>query len=276
MTHYRSQKIQLDSPAGRVEIAYSQAGHGLPLLFVHGYPLNCRLWQPQFADLLDTARVIAPDLRGHGESQVTPGPYSMEMFADDLNALLDALGASEKIVLCGLSMGGYVAFAFARKYPERLAGLILTATRAAADGPEAKAGRDQAMQTASENGSKVIFDAMLPKLLSPDTFAHRPDIVAQVRAIMEHTPLETILADLAGLRDRRDSTDLLPSLRIPSLLLPGEHDAIVPLHEAQAMHAAIPNSQLQIIPQAGHLANLENPRIFNQAVCDFLGRIKNM
>jgi 3-oxoadipate enol-lactonase len=251
-------------------LAYTDAGQGLPLLFVHGYPLNRALWQPQVEGLGDIARILAPDLRGHGDSQTMPGPYSMDLFADDLNAFLDALGITQPIVLCGLSMGGYVAFAFFRKYAVRLAGLILTATRAAADTPQQKAARDQSAETARQQGVQAIVTAMLPRLLSPKTYAQHPDLVAQVKMIMEHTSLEGILGDLAGLKERPDSTPNLSQIRLPTLLLPGADDPIVPLQEAQAMHAGIQGARLEIIPDAGHLPNLENPSAFNRAVRRFL------
>jgi len=251
-------------------MAYTDTGQGLPLLFIHGYPLNRRLWEPQAEGLADIARILAPDLRGHGDSQAVPGSYSMDLFAGDLSAFLDALGITQPVVLCGLSMGGYVAFAFYRKYAVRLAGLILTATRAAPDSPEARAGRDLAAAQARENGVAAIIEGMLPRLLSPKTVEHRPELVAQARAIMVHTSLEGILGDLAGLKERPDSTQTLPEIKVPTLILPGEDDEIIPIQEAWALQAGIPGSRLVVIPNAGHLPNLENPQAFNQAVRQFI------
>jgi 3-oxoadipate enol-lactonase len=254
-------------------MAYTDAGQGLPVLFVHGYPLNRLMWQPQVDELSKIARVIAPDMRGHGDSEAVPGPYSMEMFADDLNALLDALGITQKIVLCGLSMGGYTAFAFYRKYATRLAGLVLTATRAAPDSTEARLARMQAANVAREQGLNAIVEGMLPRILSPKTYQTKPELVAQVRAIMFGTSLEGVLGDLSGLRERPDSTPTLAQINIPTLLLPGADDPIVPLVEAQAMYAAISGARMQVIPDAGHLPNLENPAAFNQALSKFLEKI---
>ena len=247
-------------------MAYTDAGQGLPVLLVHGYPLSRRMWQPQVEELSAVARVIAPDLRGHGDSQAVPGPYSMELFADDLNALLDALGVTQKIVLCGLSMGGYAAFAFYRKYAARLAGLVLTATQAGPDSTEARLARMQTANVAREQGLNAIVEGMLPRILSPKTYQQQPALVEQVRAIMFQTSLEGVLGDLAGLRERPDSKPILSQISIPTLLLPGADDPIIPLAEAQAMHAAIPGARLEIIPDAGHLPNLENPAAFNQAL----------
>jgi 3-oxoadipate enol-lactonase len=254
--------------------AYSETGKGPPLLFVHGYPLNRRMWQPQLEGLADVARIIAPDLRGHGESQAVPGPYSVDLFADDLAAFLDALGIRQKIVLCGLSMGGYIVFAFHRKYAARLAGLILTATRAAADSPQARLARDQSAELARRQGVNAVVDGMLPKLLAPATLQTRPELVEQARQIMAANSLESVLGDLVALRDRPDSSPTLGDIDIPTLLLPGAEDQIIPLPEARAMQAAIRGSILEVIPGAGHLLNLENPTAFNAAVRRFLIGLK--
>ena len=253
-----------------VRLAYSAAGQGRSVLFVHGYPLNRRMWQPQIDGLSDIARILTVDLRGHGDSKTVIGPYSMEMFADDLNAFLDAIGVTEKVVLCGLSMGGYVAFAFYRRYAARLAGLVLTATRAAADSPEARAGRDQSAATARQQGVPAIVEGMLPRLLSPKTQAEKPELVAQIRQIMLRTSLEGVLGDLDGLKNRTDATPTLAQIHIPTLLLPGAEDVIVPLKEAQTMQAGIFGARLEAIPDSGHLPNMENAPAFNRAMRAFL------
>lgn len=254
-------------------MAYTDAGQGQPVLFIHGYPLGRSMWQPQVDELCSITRVIAPDLRGHGDSQAIPGPYSMEIFADDLNTLLDAIGIQQKIVLCGLSMGGYAAFAFYRKFASRLSGMVLTATRAAPDSLEARLARMQAATVAREQGLIAIAEGMLPRILSPLTYQQQPELVDRVRSIMLKTSLKGVLGDLTGLRERPDSTPLLAQVNVPTLLLPGEDDPIVPLAEAQAMHAAIPGARMEIIPHAGHLPNLENPIAFNLALRKFLEQI---
>ncbi len=264
----------INLPQRGFAMAYAQAGQGQPLLFVHGYPLTRRMWEPQLAGLANVARVLAPDLRGHGESQAVPGPYSVDLFADDLAAFLDALDIRQKVVLCGLSMGGYIAFAFYRKYASRLAGLILTATRAIPDTPQGRQARDQAMEQARQQGAAAIVDAMLPKLLSPAGFQSRPELVAQARQAMASSTVASILGDLAALKERPDSTPTLAQIAVPTLLLPGAEDQIIPLAEAQAMAAAIHGAWLQAIPGAGHLPNLENPAAFNAAVRDFLKNVK--
>lgn len=256
-----------------VTLAYTLEGQGIPLIFIHGFPLTRRMWQPQVAGLKQAARILAPDLRGHGESQPAPGPYSMELFADDLNALLDALHIQEPVALCGLSMGGYIAFAFYRKYRHRLRGLILTATRAAADSPEASAARIQTAQMVQEKGTAPLFQNMATRLLSPETYAQQTDLLAELGAIMAGVSIEAVLGDLEGLRQRPDSTPLLGGIHLPVLIIHGAQDSIVPLAEAKAMHAAIPRAQLVVLHHSGHLPNLEQPEDFNQAVRQFLNEI---
>src|SRR5258706_10050425 len=192
-----------------IVLGYDASGSGRPLLLVHGYPLSRQMWQPQVAALGDAARVIAPDLRGHGESGAPDIPHTVDRLADDLAELLDGLGITEPVVVGGLSMGGYVALAFYRRHTARVAGLILAATRAGADSDAGKANRDKAMALAREKGVEAIADSMLPKMLAPNTYTSHPDLVGQVRHIMAATPLNGVIGDLTAMRDRPDSTELL-------------------------------------------------------------------
>jgi 3-oxoadipate enol-lactonase len=256
-------------------LAYDERGTGRPLLFVHGYPLSRAMWAPQWSGLSDAARVLAIDLRGHGESDVLPGPYAMDQLADDCAGLLDALGIREPIVLGGLSMGGYVAFAFWRRYPERVAGLILAATRAGADSPEARAGRETAMATAQSAGVDAVVDSMLPRLLAPGAVEAQPELVARMRGIMAATPLTGMLGDLAGLRDRVDSTATLATITVPTLVVHGAKDQLIPLAEAERTASLIAGATLAVIDEAGHLPNLEQPERFNAAVLDYLARLSS-
>jgi pimeloyl-ACP methyl ester carboxylesterase len=228
------------------------------------------MWIPQLEGLTNTARVIAIDLRGHGESEQIPGTYSMESLADDCNEILDSLAIKEKVVLCGLSMGGYISMAFIRKYASRIAGIVFTATRAAADSAEAKESRNKAISLAHTEGAAPILDGMVNRLLSPFTLTNRPEVKTYIRQMMDGISVQTIVADLQGLRDRPDSRDLLRTITQPVCILHGEDDQIIPVGEAREMQAAIPGAQLHILPQAGHLLNLEQPALFNQAVNQFL------
>jgi pimeloyl-ACP methyl ester carboxylesterase len=255
-------------------MAYTDTGKGMPLIFIHGYPLSREMWEPQIKGLSAMVRVIAPDLRGHGESQAVPGPYSMEIFADDIAGLLDALEIQTKVVICGLSMGGYAAFAFYRKYTHRVGGLILAATRAGEDTPQARAGREQAVETAKSEGIEVIVDGMIPNLLSPENYQNHPDLVRKVKSILMSISLDGMIGDLEGMKTRPDSRPTLEKIDVPTLVLHGLEDQIIPPKTAKETRAAIQHSRLQIIPRAGHLLNLEQPAEFNAAVRGFLSGIK--
>lgn len=249
---------------------YDHNGEGVPLVFVHGFPLNRKMWKPQLSGLSDIAQIIAPDLRGHGDSEATPGPFSMDLFAQDLDSLLNALDINEQIVLCGLSMGGYISLEFYKLFPERLAGLILTATRAAGDSSEGKAARDDAVKRAKREGVEGIVNGMLPKLLAKNTQMNKPELVSIIQDMMNSISVNTLVADLIAMKERRDSTQILGAIQIPTLIIHGADDQIIPVEEAEAMASAIPGARLKVLPDAGHLVNLEQPVLFNHNVHRFL------
>lgn len=254
-------------------MTYDEQGQGQPILFIHGYPLSRMLWEPQLTGLADIARVLVPDLPGHGESQAIPGPYWMEDLADDVKVFLDNLGVSEPVVICGLSMGGYVAMAFYRMHAARMRALILAATRPGADSEEARANRDKAAEQARREGVITVVEAMLPKILAPETYQQQPELVDYVRRMMLSTSTEGAVGDLMGMKERPDSTDTLKEILLPTLILHGEDDQIIPPKEAEGMHRLIVNSRLELIPGAGHLLNLEQPDKFNNAVRSFLEQV---
>jgi 3-oxoadipate enol-lactonase len=251
-------------------LAYDASGSGRPLLLIHGYPLNRTLWRPQVDGLIDTARVIAPDLRGHGESNASDEPFTVDQLADDLAELLDELGLTEPVVVGGLSMGGYVALAFYRRHQARVAGLILAATKAGADTEAGKANRDKAMALAREKGVEAIADSMLPKMLARDTYQSHPHLVQQARHMMASTPLGGVIGDLTAMRDRPDSTEMLGGILEPVLVIHGQEDQLIPPSEAEAAFARLPNARLALVPGAGHLVNLEQPEAFDAEVRTFL------
>lgn len=251
-------------------MSYQDQGNGTPLLLLHGYPLNSRMWQPQIDNLADNVRLIVPDLRGHGDSEATDGAYSMELHASDCNELLEALSIHEKVIVCGLSMGGYIALAFYRLYPEKVAGLILASTRAAADSPEARANRDQAILLARTNGVRAIAEGMAPRLLSAQTMTSQPQLGKFLVELMAHNSVEAVVGDLQGMRDRIDSMPWLAAVQVPVQIIHGVEDQVVPLDEAMQMQALIPRVKLCTIPAAAHLPNLEQPALFNNCVRTFL------
>jgi pimeloyl-ACP methyl ester carboxylesterase len=249
---------------------FEDHGNGIPLLLIHGFPLNRQIWHPQIEALSNTAHVIAPDLRGHGETPPTEEVSSMDLLADDCLGVLDALGVKQAAVICGLSMGGYITLAFYRRHRERVAALILASTRAGADSAEGKANRDRLAGQVKEDGTQAVVNGMLPKMLSPKTYANNPGLVTQVEEIMKSTSQQGIVAALMGMKERPDSTSMLEQISVPTLILHGADDQIIPPTEAEAMHAALKNSQLEIIPDAGHLANMEQVHLFNRAVSNFI------
>jgi 3-oxoadipate enol-lactonase len=261
---------------GDFNMAYADSSDRLALLLIHGFPLHSSMWAPQLEELAGFTRIIAPDLRGHGDSEAVPGPYTVEMLAHDCVGLLEHLAIQPPVIVCGLSMGGYVAFELYRQYPELVAGLILAATRAGADSEEARANRDKAAENVRANGVPALVEGMLPKLLAPQTAAADPALVDVVRMIMLTTSPEGAVGALQAMRDRPDSTPTLAEIDVPTLIIHGRDDQLIPLAEAEAMHQAIKGSRLVAIPDAGHLPNLENPELFNDAVIDFLEEIEEM
>ncbi len=253
-----------------VELSVAVEGEGPAVLFIHGYPLDRTIWAHQVAHL-HGARRIAPDLRGFGRSDAPDLGYSMATWADDMAGLLDALG-EDRAVVCGFSMGGYVALEFARRHPARLAGLILVDTRAAADSEEGRRGRDAGIQLVRDRGAGAIAEQMLPKLLAPATAKRRPELVAQVESMIRRTPVAGIAGALAAMRDRPDNRPLLPTLEVPVLVLVGAEDAITPPAEAEAMVAALPGAELRVIPDAGHLTPVEQPEAVTREMAEFLRR----
>lgn len=251
-------------------LAYNRIGTGIPLLLIHGYPLSRKIWLPQVTGLSTVASVISFDLRGHGDSYPFAGPYSMDMLADDCKLLLDDLHINIPIIVCGLSMGGYVTMALYRKYPGLFAGMILTSTRSGADSTEGKANRDVAIKNAREKGVPFIADGMLPKMVSPLTLSTNPGLIQTIRDIMLETSVNGVEGALQGMRDRPDSTPLISQISCPVLILHGADDQLIPVSEAELMSQKVKNSRLVVLPEAGHLLNMEQPDKFNRAVQDFI------
>jgi pimeloyl-ACP methyl ester carboxylesterase len=247
-----------------------ERGSGIPLLLAHGFPLDHCMWAGQLDGLSDVCRVIAPDLRGFGLSDVVPGVSTMQQMADDLASLLEALSIREPVVFCGLSMGGYVAWQFALRHRARLSKLILCDTRAIADTPEAAAGRLKTAERVLKEGPGVVAEGMLPKLFAPDTANNQPQIVEATRQVILHTKPEAIAAALHGLAQRPDVTDKLAKIDVPALVICGERDAISPPAEMEQFAAKMPSARFVKIAGAGHMAPLEAPEVVNAAIKDFL------
>ncbi|MEZ5361706.1 MAG: alpha/beta hydrolase [Bryobacterales bacterium] len=248
-------------------VGYDAVGSGVPLLLLHAFPLNRTMYAEQTQGLRDAARVITFDLPGVGRSE--PGPLSVDGMADLAAGLLDALQIPRAII-GGVSMGGYAAMAFARRHPERLLGLVLANTRAAADSEEAREGRAEMAKVARDQGPSAIAERMLPKLLGPTALKRNRKLVDRVRAMIEGVPGEVISDLLTALAERADSTPSLAAIDVPTLVIASEDDAVTPASEAREWAQEIPESRYVEIPGVGHLSNLEAPTEFNKAVRSFL------
>ena len=248
---------------------YLEAGSGWPVVLIHAFPLNADMWRPQLERVPDGSRYVAPDLRGFGPDGEDPaGPVTMEAMAGDVVALLDALEI-EQATIGGLSMGGYVALALFRAAPERCSGLILADTRPQADSEDGREGRRRMLALVREGGPAAVVEQMLPKLLGDTSRAERPQLAAEVRRLATANSAAAIAGAIEAMMGRADSTDLLPGVSRPALVVVGEEDAITPPADAEAMQRLLPRSRLVTLAGAGHLSSLEVPDAFASALADF-------
>jgi len=257
------------------EIFYVDAGisKAAPIVLIHGFPFSHEMWDPQIEALQKRFRVIAYDLRGHGKSGVGDGQYMLEFFVDDLLGLLDHLRI-ERAVLCGLSMGGYIALRAVERKPERVQGLILADTQAKADSNEAKLKRAAAIKSVKAMGVNAYAEGFVKSAFAPQTLANNKAAVEKIRRIIEANSSLGICGALLALASRTDTTESLPGIKAPTLILVGEHDALAPPSASQEMRNRIPNSEIHVIPNAAHMSNLENSEEFNKHLLDFLGRLQ--
>ncbi|MEO7712145.1 MAG: alpha/beta fold hydrolase [Gemmatimonadaceae bacterium] len=254
--------------ANGFEVAYDRAGSGVPLLLIHGWPHSRALWAGQTSGLATQAQCIAPDLRGFGES-VVHGPWSIEQFADDLDALLEALSIPNAVV-CGLSMGGYVALSLLRRHPARVRGLILASTRATADSPEAREKRARLIEFIEQRGMEALANRQLATMVGTTTLESRPDVRASLLEMMAAAPPDGVIGALRAMADRADSSDLLPTITVPTLVVGGAEDTFIPSDELRAMATRIPHSRFELLGGSGHVCAYECPGAFNHVVGEFL------
>ena len=257
-----------------MSVALHVAEHGARtapcVVLLHGFPLDSQMWRAQVEPLVSAGfRVLVPDLRGHGQSARGDGPATMSAMAEDVVRALDARDVTS-FALCGLSMGGYVAFEVLRHDPERVSALVLADTRAEADSTEAAEQRHKTARRVREDGVRVLSESMLPRLLSPTTAAQNPALVAEVRAIIERQDAEGMAQALEGMAARRDMRDILRDIRAPTLVLVGAEDELTPVDMSRAMAEALPDAQLVVIPEAAHLSPLEQPSVANEALVPWL------
>jgi pimeloyl-ACP methyl ester carboxylesterase len=253
-----------------VELYHRDSGSGTPLVLLHAFPLSSAMWLAQREGLADVCRVITPDQRGFGGSELGDDEPSLDAVADDVARLLDGKGL-DTVVLGGLSMGGYVAMAFLRRHPGRVRGLVLADTRAGAD---ADAGREKRLAMAQmltdDPESTVVVDQVLPTLLGPTTQSERQLVAGRVKGFAQSAPPAAVAWAQRAMAARGDSFDVLRAVDVPTLVVVGEEDGLTPVAESESIAEAVPGARLVVLPRAGHLSALEDPEGFNAAVREFL------
>jgi pimeloyl-ACP methyl ester carboxylesterase len=253
-----------------VELTFDERGSGRPLVLLHAFPLSSAMWSG--LDL--PCRVVAPDQRGFGRTPLGQDPPSLGACADDVVALLDRLGL-ERVVLGGLSMGGYVAMELLRRAPERVEALVLADTKAQADTPEQREARLRVASGAERDGTAGLADTMLPALLGSTSLASRPDVVARVRDWVDAAAPATVAWASRAMAGRPDSFDVLRETGVPALVVVGEQDVLSPVAQAQSMADALPQGRLAVVPEAGHLSAVEDPQAFRAVVTGFLEELED-
>lgn len=267
--------MKIATERGRYEIL--DRGEGTPVVLLHGFPFAAESWSEDVDALASKMRLIAPSMRGFGGTPPSEmESLSIDAMADDVAAILDALALTQPVVLGGLSMGGYVALAFARRYPQRLRALVLADTRAEPDSVEARANRDRGIARV-EGGDLAGFIAdLLPAILASETRSEHPEIALRVRAMAMGAPPSSVIAMLGALRDRPDARPGLLSIDVPTQVIVGAEDALTPLAAARAMAdgMAAGRASVHVIPRAGHLSNLEAPEAFREVLAAFVARVQ--
>jgi 3-oxoadipate enol-lactonase len=259
--------------SGDAEIFYEALGTGPPVVLLHPFPANHDLWKPAAQAVLSRYRVILPDLRGHGDSDIGEGPATMEKHAADIARVLDHEEVGRAPVV-GVSIGGYVLFEFWRKYRPRVEALVLCNTKAQADTPEARAGRLQAAVDVSERGTEPFFESMLPKLLGKTTRSARPDLVEGAFRMMRKMSPEDVAMVQRGMAERPDSVETLKTINVPTMVVTGDEDILTGMADAELMRQNIPGSQMRVIAKAGHYSPWEQPEEVGKLLRQFLDMLR--
>lgn len=258
----------------KTNIEYSVHGprSGIPVVLIHGFPFDQKMWEPQAEVLRKEYYTVTYDIRGHGKSDTGDGQYTVELFVDDLIALLDHLKIP-RAVLVGLSMGGYIALRAVERHPDRVRALVLCDTRSEADNNDGKIRRATQANLIKSDGLGGFVEPFIQGVFHKGTYSDHPELVEMIRATIERTSPRTIAGTLIALAGRTDTTASLYSIKVPTLILVGKNDTLTPVSASSAMKEKIPGAKLHIIPRAGHLSNLENPGEFNEQLLSFLGTL---
>jgi pimeloyl-ACP methyl ester carboxylesterase len=255
--------------SGDAEIAYALQGNGPPVILLHPFPCHHEFWNPVAPALNSRYRLITPDLRGHGDSEIGEGPALMAKHAQDLARVLDAAGVGKAaFIVC--SIGGYVAFEFWRRFRDRVSALVLCNTRPQPDTSEARANRLKAAAEVLEQGTGPFLDSMIPKLMGRTTVGTRPDLVEGARRMMRKMSPQDISLVQRGMAERPDSVGDLKTITVPTLIVIGEEDGLSTVADGELMRQNIAGSQLKVIPKAGHYAAWEQPAAMGSVLRQFL------
>jgi pimeloyl-ACP methyl ester carboxylesterase len=256
-------------PVNGLHTTFFDVGAGVPLVLLHGFPFSKEMWRPQLAPLSKRCRLIVPDLAGFGESEPIPavkGPAHPARLADQVSVLLEQLRVPSAII-CGLSMGGYVALSLARRRPTLVRALVLANTRATTDTEEGKQNREKTALAVLEKGPSYLVETLMPKLLSPNA---SPEVRDEVESMIRLCSAESAASASRGMARRDDSQGLLRKLEVPVLVISGSADALIPLADSEAMVGLCKQGKLSVLEGAGHMSNLEAPDAFNKSVLDFV------
>jgi len=256
------------------EIFYEVLGSGPPVVLLHPFPANHEFWLPAAQALVSRYQLLLPDLRGHGESGVGEGPATMDKHAADLVAVLDQEHI-RRAVLVGVSIGGYVLFEFWRKSADRVAALVLSNTKAQADTAEGRAMRLEAASRVMEQGTEPFLESMLPKLLGETTRRTRPDLVQGALGMMQKMSPEDVAMVQRGMAERRDSVEILGTMKVSTLVLTGDEDVLTGVGDAQLIERHIPGSQMKVVAKAGHYSPWERPAEVGKILRQFVDRVSD-
>ena len=266
----KTKGYNLTIPVNNFQLSYDDVGEGnIPVIFLHGYPFDKTMWQLQLDFLKSSYRLIACDIRGFGKSTDEESPLGIDLFGEDLIMFMNKLSI-DKAIVCGLSMGGYIALNALKRSPDRFAALVLCDTQCIADTIEVRKNRYKMIEAIEKDGVAEFNEGFIKKVFHKDSIADKKEVVGQLRNVVFANSKHIIRQGLVALAERAETCSALDGITIPALIVCGREDEVTPLVQSELMHAAIKGSVLRVIDNAGHVSNLEQPRAFNNHLLSFL------
>lgn len=270
----RTKGYDLTIELNNIHLSYDDVGEGtIPIIFLHGFPFDKTMWRGQLEFFKSSHRLIAFDIRGFGKSTDQESSFTMDLFADDLIQFMDTLSI-EKAVLCGLSMGGFIALNAMKRFPDRFNALILSDTQCIADTAEAKEKRYKTITEIEEEGTTNFNEGFIKNVFHKDSFTNKKEVVQQLKDVVFSNSNHIVIEGLLALAKRSETCSILNDITIPTLILCGREDKVTPLAQSELMNVSIKGSILMVIDNAGHVSNLEQPEVFNKHLLDFLNSLK--